>query len=328
MNRDSNSILMLPRFDPAPGGGGGNLRSAQIVELCADAGFPAQLLGRGDGLRSLEERLVAHTGFRVLLWEDTAAASPVPLARKLGYAVIALPQNVETLAGTPASAGPLGEEAAALALADHVVCIADEESWLLANLGLASDVLPYYPVRAKLRSLESVARRRESGIAGDAPWVVLGGANHVPTREGMRTLLRWIHPALRGGASFAVGGFATWELAGEFAGSGIRFAGALSDRQLEDLMAEARAILVHQDRGAGSLTRIPEALIAGVPVIANLLAARSTRGYVGVTVYESQDELLALLRAPSIGAARPPVPPAGAIGRFTRLLRSAADRHA
>jgi hypothetical protein len=327
MKRDSNSILMLPRFDPAHGGHGGNLRSAQIVELCADAGFPPRLVARGESAAALEVLLRGHAGARILLWEHTPEAASVPIAKELGFTVLALPQNVETLLGTPGSADQLGREVEALSAADRVVCIAEEESWLLANLGLPSDFLPYYPTRAKCQAMEAVARRRELGIPPDAPWVVLGSADHPPTREGMRALLRWLQPGLREGMKVVVGGFGTERLAAEFSDTGVRFLGALSGPQLEDLVAGARGILVHQDRGAGALTRIPEVLIARVPVVASRIAARSTRGYDGISVYDSQEELLALLRAGAARPGRPVASPLEAMGRFTALLRSAAERH-
>jgi hypothetical protein len=360
--QDSHSILIWTGFDPAPDGHGGNLRTAQIYELCTTAGFPPQPILRegrvsfpaklAGGLQSrsglrragirlplrslllagfyeaiLLKTLAAHRGARILLWEDTSQPLAALVARRLGYTVLALPQNIESLLGTRESTGPLGSEVAGLGLADRVFCIAEEESWLLSNLGVSSDLLPYYPVAKKRQAMEAIARRRAEGLADDAPWVIVGSANHHPTREGMRTVLRWVQPAVREGRKVVVGGFGTERIAGEFADSGVRFLGALTGLQLEELMAGARGILVHQDRGAGALTRIPEALIARVPVIANRVAARSTRGYDGVTVYDSQEELLAILRAGTPGVPSPFAPPAAAMGRFTSLLKSAADRH-
>jgi hypothetical protein len=361
--QDPRSILIWTGFEPSPDGHGGNLRTAQIHELCTEAGFPPRRILRegrvalpaklAGGLRSrsalrragiglplrnlllagfyetiLLRALGAHTGARVLLWEDTSHPLPVLLARRLGFTVIALPQNIESLLGTRESTGPLASEVAGLSLANRVFCIAEEESWLLANLGVPSDLLPYHPVEIKVQAMEAVARRRMGGLAADAPWVIVGSANHVPTREGMRTLVGWLQPALRDGAKVVLGGFGTEKLEGEFADSGVRFLGPLTGPQLEGLMAGARGILVHQDRGAGALTRIPEALIARVPVVANRIAARNTRGYDGVSVYDSQEELLALLRAGVPGVARPPSRPVEAIGRLKLLLKSAADPHA
>jgi hypothetical protein len=323
---------MWTAFNPIPDGCGGDLRAAQIVELCADAGFQVRRIVRAAGSPGppdsiLKDALVGHKGTRLLLWEDTSVDHPVRLAKEHGFAVIALPQNVESLKGTVRSAVGLAGEATALSMADRIFCISEEESWLLANLGLSSDFLPYFPARAKCAGLERIARRRGPGMPSGAPWVVLGSADHPPTREGMTTLLRWVQPALREGIRVVVGGFGTEKLAAGFPGPGIGFLGALSGAQMEDLMAGARGLLVHQDRGAGALTRIPEALLAGVPVIASRLAARSSRGYDGISVYDTQDQLLALMRSGGGKVARPPSLPVEAAGRFAAALGRATNRN-
>ena len=41
----------------------------------------------------------------------------------------------------------------------------------------------------------------------------------------------------------------------------------------------------------GFLTRIPDMLVAGIPVIVNQIAARSTSGYSGVYSYQYPEEL-------------------------------------
>ncbi len=362
MNRDSNSILLWTGFDPVPDLGGGNLRTAQIVELSAEAGFAVRRIGTdarvpflarlSGGLRSrfalrragiliplrnlflhgfydaiLRLAFIGHRGVRLLLWEQTSIALPALLAKEFGFTVIALPQNMESLVGSRESMALMPPEFAALSMADRVVCISDEESWLLANLGMPSGILRYHPVKSRRLALEAIARRREGGLAADAPWVVLGSAHNICNREGMRTLLRWIQQGLREGMKFTLAGFGTEKLEGEFAATGIRFLGTVPGRQLEELMAAARGVLVHQDYGAGALTRIPEALIARVPVIANRIAARSTRGCDGISIYDSQEELLNLLRAGAAAVDRPPPPPAEEMHRFVALLQSASKRN-
>ena len=55
------------------------------------------------------------------------------------------------------------------------------------------------------------------------------------------------------------------------------FHGEVDGLQWEQLMQRCHAVVVHQVAGAGILTRIAEALCAGVPVLANPHAARSAR---------------------------------------------------
>ncbi|MFW6047092.1 MAG: hypothetical protein ACOCP4_04850, partial [Candidatus Woesearchaeota archaeon] len=69
------------------------------------------------------------------------------------------------------------------------------------------------------------------------------------------------------------------------------FEGTVSEDRLKELYIGAKAIIAHQKTGTGTLVRIPEALIAGVPVIANTVAARDTRQYNGIYVYDTIKEL-------------------------------------
>jgi glycosyltransferase involved in cell wall biosynthesis len=80
------------------------------------------------------------------------------------------------------------------------------------------------------------------------------------------------------------------ELSSEF-----KIIGSLSNRDLLDVMSETTAVLIHQRYGLGSLTKIPEMLIAGIPVIANNIAARSYYDYNGIHIYNNIQELAQLM---------------------------------
>ncbi len=353
-------LLVWTGFDGSAGSHGGTLRTGQISELCRDAGFsperiicdghfsagrrlfaglrsaaamrkvgirvsPRQLSLYGHYRTSLDRVFLRHGGPKLLIWEETNSFLPPWLAKQYGFTVIALPQNMESLVGDASSISRLSQERAGLALSQRIVTIAEEESWLLANLGLPSDYLPYYPVRSRLPGLESIAAQRDDIVSESAPWLILGNAHHVPTREGMKTLLRQLQPALRLGIRVIVAGYGTEQIAPEFADSAIDFRGTIDNAQLDQLLASTRGILINQDRGAGALTRIPEALIARIPVVANRIAARSTRDYQGVHCFDSVEELLSLVRGPALPSPPPLAPPHAAIRRFTELLRASAQ---
>jgi hypothetical protein len=92
----------------------------------------------------------------------------------------------------------------------------------------------------------------------------------------------------------------------------------VSERDLDALQRDARALLVHYVPAPGALTRIPEALIAGIPVVANRHAARGYETVSGVHVYDTAEELAELLAA-DLPAPAMPTPPA-AEGRFVRQV--------
>jgi hypothetical protein len=100
----------------------------------------------------------------------------------------------------------------------------------------------------------------------------------------------------------------------------IKIHGRLELTQLCDLMASSEKAVVFQTRGSGALTRIPELLLAGLPVICNPHAARSAQHYDGVEIFDTDEELVALLntRAP---IPRPPGRPVQAENRLIKRLR-------
>lgn len=322
------SILGWSLFRPSASGNGGNARTEQIAELVKEAGFAYDVINRDgshypftDRLRGLAEKTIhrerwptlsasllgyyralldqklrAHVGPRVLLCEDTVLPVPLWHARRLGFKTIALPHNVEALTGTSSDIKKLTAERAALRQADAVFCISDEDAWLWSNLELHAQVLPYFPLGERRRRLAALAAARPSTPAINTPWLLLGTAHHPPTREGMRTVLSWLQPALETGLSVVVAGHGTAELdVGNL--PGVTFAGSLSSEELDALLLRVRGLIVHQDRGTGALTRIPEALAAGLPVLASRIAARSTRSLSGVVRYETASDLRALIES-------------------------------
>jgi hypothetical protein len=84
-------------------------------------------------------------------------------------------------------------------------------------------------------------------------------------------------------------------------------------------MATCSAVLIHTFGGAGAVTRIPEALVAGVPVIANANAARDQYGTPGVHVYDDSAGFCTFIRA---ALPIPPSPPRPAAeGLFQSVLQ-------
>ena len=76
---------------------------------------------------------------------------------------------------------------------------------------------------------------------------------------------------------------------------GIAFLGSLSNEQLDSILCRVKACLCYQERGAGALTKICEMLVAGVPVAANTVAARSYHGMAGVFEFNCLDALRSTL---------------------------------
>ena len=238
---------------------------------------------------------------KVIIIEHTREPAIMFAAKTAGLHVIACPQNLESfcydrdLLGAPYPRSLLNE-LYLLSLADCVFCISREEQWLLRLHGIDSEYFPYYPPRNILADLEQIRSKRESSTKEG--FFILGSAVNPFTREGTRELLGWLYPFLDSlSQDIRVGGYGSEVLRDIYDHPRLHFLGPLSEEDLHGELVRCSAIIAHQKAGAGALTRVSEALIAGIPVIANPIAAR---GYMdgNVTVYETAAQLLSLLQKP------------------------------
>lgn len=277
------------------------------------------------------EALARHQGARVLLWETTYDTMLPTMARQAGFRVIALPHNLEALVSEAVFADPaydpmpdLGAEVSRLALADAVFTIAKEERWLLESRGLAPDYLPYHPDSELAVECNTIRVRRLSSATADGrlqgPLLILGSAFNPATARGMAQQLEWLARPEARSVNVIVAGSQSDVMLASHARPGVQLLGLVTRERLMALMETCSALLIHTLGGAGAVTRIPEALLAGIPVIANPNAARDQHGTPGVHVYETEEEFIALASAP------PGMPPApkvhlAAEHRFQGLLR-------
>jgi glycosyltransferase involved in cell wall biosynthesis len=221
--------------------------------------------------------------------------------RSRGAVVTVFPQNIDSLCpgGVDPISGARGpnwfmSELSALKTADLVCCISREEQWLLGLHGISSSFLPYYPTDDVVEYLNGVRASRH-GVDKDLV-LVLGTAHNVPTFEGMKELLHfWASDdAAADLGRVVVAGYGTEKMAA-LAGPTVTVAGGVTPQELEELMRRARACVVHQVPTTGCLTRIPELLLAGVPVVANNVGARTYHNVPGIYVYERMEEISGLI---------------------------------
>ena len=339
--------------------GGGQRRTIQVVDLARRAGFDVahvSMLNRPEfrnrvyqglaatfhcrlpvrpSLDVLRELGIAVLSYRrqlqethdprLVLWEttrDRGIVAPM-VARQYGVAVVAFPQNLESLVrdlpdrviGSHPVAKALDIEVKQLANADLVVCISQEEQWLLNAFGIAADFLPYFPT-AEIESALLAVRRTKSDVT-PRRLLVLGSAGNPPSREGLvRLVQRLVRLRGRFPHEIHVAGNDTDVLRPQF-DPRVRVHGRLDLAPLSELMASSEKAVVFQTRGSGALTRIPELLLAGLPVICNPHAARSAQQYDGVAIFDTDEELVSLLNA----RAPMPCPPDRPVQAEERLLK-------
>ena len=238
----------------------------------------------------------------IFLNEDTTSgAYGLPyLMKAAGKQIITVPHNIESFCGSDIQSGKkstqwLYEDIKRLKMSDHVFCISKEETWLLRLFGLNADYLPYFPpteVEDYLKGIRLRREKREPNLVRKC--LMLGSATNHPTKVGMEQLLRWFAQREILPFELHIAGFATERLS-NITHPKFHFHGAVSKNQLEMLLVESDCMIINQFATSGALTRIMESLVAGVPIIANLNAARDYFGTEGVVVFQTFDDLYDLL---------------------------------
>ena len=210
--------------------------------------------------------------------------------------VVALCQNLETLSlnniRRESQTTMLKRELDILARCAAVVTISREEDLLLRNLGMKTYYLPYYPVPSLEARFRAVRLARST--TKKSGYLIMGSSGNIETKIGMAAVARhWseeIAPRI-GEQLFVCGYLANRHLADLAGLAGVEYLGELGNAPFDQLLSEVRAVICYQEAGAGSLTRIPESLLAGLPVLANPIAARSHQGMEGVVEFASLAEL-------------------------------------
>lgn len=299
--RDTKMVRAANRY--IEGLWGLNFVARNGVRLAGEHGYypsPWQLPGLGRHYRAFQHAFADHKGKKLLIWESTNNYAPPYLAREAGFKIMAVPQNLESLGqgGPPytrrALPKSLKREISYLAKADAVFCISREEQWLLKLWGVDADYLPTYPPEPVLLSLLKVRERRDR--SAKMRFLILGTVHNPPTLEGMIDQLGWLKK-IGGEMDFEVdiAGYGTEQLERYCDDPALTLRGTVSTSVLGELLTNARAVLIHQRAAVGALTRIPEMLVAGIPVIANDVACRSAHEYEGVHCYSNPRELAALM---------------------------------
>jgi hypothetical protein len=256
--------------------------------------------------KAIFEQFVKQHKPDLFIWESTVEYNLLlaEVLYKHHVPVVALPHNLESLvAGNKSvfsnkpSPQWLFEELDYLKLCKKVFTISREEHWLLSNYDIDAAYLPYYPAPAAEKFLKEIRQKRElvsNKTANTEQNILLLGTFHnQPTLTGFSELLQQIQTIK--GINIHIAGFGSEVLKDKFPAKNIKVWGSVDNDTLTNLIADSDCAVIHQQPSGGALTRIPELLIAGLPVIANTHAARSCELATGIMIYDSYDELKAIL---------------------------------
>ncbi len=260
---------------------------------------PREIAKFGYHQQTYRNAMMQHHREKLLLWETTKHFVAPYVAESLGFNVIAVPHELGAFSLKAKDFHRhFSVEVAALAKAQAVFCIDRSEQWLLKLKGINAHFLPYYPPQSILEKLLTLRKVREASCKPER-FLILGSASNTPTRLGMIEQLKWLQN-IRKTVEFQVdiAGYGTEQLAAHCHSPDFFVHGTVTDEQLNCLMIQSKAALIHQTTAVGALTRIPELLLAGIPVIANNIACRSAFHYSGTYCYDDEAELAELITKP------------------------------
>ncbi|NQW47080.1 MAG: hypothetical protein HQ464_04840 [Planctomycetes bacterium] len=224
--------------------------------------------------RALLERLPRPI---VTVIDDARFTGIVAVAREFNVPVVAITHNLESLDLAAADAhGSWGMRTHLIDFANELgllqrfagrMFISKVETGLVGGLGLEAEHYPYLPVGAIHERLEAIRHERLRAEQEPGLFLLLGSAMHGTTRRAFEWFLAQARQhGLPPGVRLVLAGMDTdtLDLRGT---SGIEALGWVSQPDLDRLLVTARAVVVPQFSGFGSVTRLVELSCAGVPAI-------------------------------------------------------------
>lgn len=243
-----------------------------------------------------------------IIWENT-----IPklwymshVVKNIEVKIIAFPHNLESFVpnqlshrrATLTSPYWLDEEVSYLKECDHIVCISREERWLLSVLIAGDKVsyLPYFPSKPMMDKLASIkAKRIKLGTKNSV--VMLGSASNIPTQIGLTRIKNMLLKQPFSEYSYEFVGYKMWKINQDQSElpNHIKISSDVSNEYLENVLVNAKCVVVYQVPTSGALTRLKEMQLAGIPVIVNSDGARSYFNEPGIIVIEDLSELFAAI---------------------------------
>ena len=284
-----------------------------------------RLGGIGQMLDLYHSELTQSQKYQAIIWETTGETITPQIKKKYQVPLIALPHNIESFFLTHFRKKEsalvfdyLKQEIKGLKEADFVFAVSEEEQILLRNHDIDAEYLPYYPGQRLIELYSDIRKARKNSEKQSL--LILGSAKNYASVEGFIQLAKWINNCSQNKSlEVKLVGNQTETLKDILNYSWLSICGTATKEELKQYLAETRAVLIHQKKGLGVLTRIPEMLAAGIPVIANRIAARSVSHLSGVHIYDSPEELHHLLTQ-EFEEVPMPLPPKNAESRFIQAV--------
>ena len=75
----------------------------------------------------------------------------------------------------------------------------------------------------------------------------------------------------------------------------IEILGSLDDNEFFNVLVNCKAVIIYQSPSSGALTKIPELLNAGIPIICDEISARNFHNITGVTMFSTEKDFFDLI---------------------------------
>jgi hypothetical protein len=237
-----------------------------------------------------------------IVWENTFpdfAYLPYAIKKQFNKKVIACPHNLESLIphqkqrwSGNSKFDYLEEEIQSFRQCDEIFTISEEDQWLLNLFDIPAHYLPYFPVGELYEALCGIRKYREKHEPNDY-FLIVGSIANPPTRAGMSKALRHLSELHRQKCDIPVlvTGFGTEVLAKEFNSDLIKIVGASHENTLREFMKHCKGAIISQGYSTGALTKIPELLVAGIPLVVDEGGSRSFKRFDGIQVFKTKQDL-------------------------------------
>ena len=244
------------------------------------------LRSQGHGAHQVEQ---LHRRFPMLngvIQEGTGYGSLSAVAEwhRRDVRTVLVPANIEALAPntgswthhSPDVAKRFAHERRWWAMADAIFTISLEEAWWLQLHGIDAEWLPYYPAPERERQLLAICENRQPDP--QVGWLWLADFRNPANRAGAELTLRWLQTCPDPPQQLLVAGRGcSWLINthGSLIPGRVHFLGEVSDQQLDQLYRSCTAQLIVHPATSGVLTRVCDAVIAGIPIAGNSMARKS-----------------------------------------------------
>lgn len=216
----------------------------------------------------------------------------VKLFKSIDLKVILVPMNIESLVPGYSSWTHIQRNPSRRFLneykywqaADFVFTISFEDSWFLGINNISSKLLPYFPDPVHLKKLQSIATQRSfrvtSGLSSVpvTTWLWISDFTNSPNTTHLSNTIKYIEqqPCLpskliicgRGSSLLDQSMFLNIK-------SNVELYGEITDQQLVSLLTTVTHLFICHPPTSGSLTRVVDSLIMGLPLISNVYATKN-----------------------------------------------------